>query len=898
MAAAVVLIVPATAAGGWALVLSAGIAAALLSIVTATRRERLPRPPRWLVPLAVAALGLAIFWGTPAEVRWRIGDWGPHHVLTRALERSLREGSGIPRWLLGVSSGHAPYDMYPVMTYLVAAWLAVFSGARDDIPAVLFALAVACHVLLCVNLTRLALRMSRRWLAFVVGALSLVDLGGFDSGAAGAILGVGLVHGALAQCFTLTAFIAGLDFLARPRLAGAAVIWVTVALGTACHPSSLTFVLAWMVALLLAAALSPEARPRRVLQLGMHVAIGTLAAAWVWWPLLRRVFDYGLPFAFRSPSLDVTFDELLASLHAPVSSFPIVIGVGALGMLAALASRRLAPTLTGLTAAVLVLSYSDAPHVLLGTAGSAWFTRLQPFRFVTLARPLLFALAAYAVCLAVASLRGRVRPLDRWRRPWAAAVLGLLLLVLLRAAVPFLAARVADVRAAGAAVPDPDGFRALVEWARTRPASGGFERLLYEGDSDSSWIYHLSAETGLPVLFVDDASPCAVGRERMQDASPASLQRFDVRWIASKGAPPTLGDAATELRFGRYYVRAWPGWDGRLARVERGAGEAVVTGLRNDEIDVELRGTSEPALVALGTGYYPRWRARLADGREVPVYAAPSVPGAWSRVPAAWIPPGHVTFTPDGPLPSDGAGRVTAALAIAAALFVAVTPSVRRWHRPLLRAAARAERLLLRRKRSIAGAATILTAVALALWAIRARAAPVAAVELGTGGSGAATVEARMRAEDPWTPCRYSRIAGSFSCGGAGRVGTAAATILSDYGSGNAYLAPAVMAWSGAPSAEFRVRMQRRLEGDYAAATVGRGVAAELRLAGGAPVALTRTRAPLAIAPSAGPVPIEVTFSRPGGGVFGFVVLQPDAMGIDRPPAAPAPPEAAPSFRP
>jgi hypothetical protein len=237
-------------------------------------------------------------------------------------------------------------------------------------------------------------------------------------------------------------------------------------------------------------------------------------------------------------------------------------------------------------------------------------------------------------------------------------------------------------------------------------------------------------------------------------------------------------------------------------------------------------------------------------------------------------------------------------LAAAAALLVAVVPRVPRWRRPLWRATARVERAVHERRRSLGALAAILVATALGLWALRARHAPVSAVQLGTGWSGAATVEARTRAEDPWTPCPYSRLAGSFTCGGAGRVGSAAATILSDFGSGNAYLAPAVLAWSSAPSAEFRVRMQRRLEGGYAAATVGKGVAAELRVAGAAPITLTRARAPFTVARNPDAVPIEVTLSRPGGGVFGFVVLQEQALAIDRPPEAPAAPEAAPAFRP
>ena len=452
-----------------------------------------------------------------------------------------------------------------------------------------------------------------------------------------------------------------------------------MALGAACHPSTVLFVGTWIVALLAAMPFAPQIRTRRVMLLALHVAIGTAASAWVWWPFMQRVFEYGLPFAFRLPSLGGIVEEVLFALRAPATSFALVLGLGIVGVLFGLAARRPAPLVTAATIVALLLADSDAPYLLSGVAETRAFTRLQPFRFLALARPLLFAQAAYALDLALAGFRARVRPFPTTSRPWRVAVGGVLLLVVLRGAVPYAMNRVAEVRGrTQSEVPDPAGFRALVDWAGTQVGDrlpGRFARLMYQGDSDSNWIHHVAAETGLPVFFLDESSPVGVGRERIEDSSADSLRRFDVRWIASKGEPPTLGDPATERRFGRYYVREWPEWDGKFARVERGAGEVIVTDLRNQKIEVELRNTDRPALVALGTGYYPRWRAHLDGGREVPIYAEPSVAEGWSRVPAAWIPPGRATFTPDGPIPSDGGGRVAAVAAVLLALSIAVASS-------------------------------------------------------------------------------------------------------------------------------------------------------------------------------------------------------------------------------
>ena len=864
-----------------------------------TTQERLTRPPTWILVLALGALGLWIFWGAPAGVRWRTGDWGPHHFLTRELEQSLRDGLGIPHWVLGASTGHSPFEMYPVLTYLVGAGLAALAGARGDVPTVLFSLALGCHVWLCVSVMRLALRFSHWTVAFAVGALSLVDLGGFESGVE-SVLGVGLMHAALAQCLTLTAFIAGVDFLTRPRLRLAVVIWVSMALGAACHPSTVLFVGTWIVALLAAMPFAPQIRTRRVMLLALHVAIGTAASAWVWWPFMQRVFEYGLPFAFRLPSLGGIVEEVLFALRAPATSFALVLGLGIVGVLFGLAARRPAPLVTAATIVALLLADSDAPYLLSGVAETRAFTRLQPFRFLALARPLLFAQAAYALDLALAGFRARVRPFPTTSRPWRVAVGGVLLLVVLRGAVPYAMNRVAEVRGrTQSEVPDPAGFRALVDWAGTQVGDrlpGRFARLMYQGDSDSNWIHHVAAETGLPVFFLDESSPVGVGRERIEDSSADSLRRFDVRWIASKGEPPTLGDPATERRFGRYYVREWPEWDGKFARVERGAGEVIVTDLRNQKIEVELRNTDRPALVALGTGYYPRWRAHLDGGREVPIYAEPSVAEGWSRVPAAWIPPGRATFTPDGPIPSDGGGRVAAVAAVLLALSIAVASRARVARRRVLRAAVAARRAIRSRRRSITVAAAILIVSGLALAATGAARAPVNVVSLTSGWSGAAVVESRTAADGSWSECPYSRVAGVFNCRERGQVGASTATIPSELGSGNAYLAPAVMAWPGLPDTTFRIRLARRLAGSYVAGTVGKGVAAELRVAGRDPIALTRNRVHLEFESAGAPVPMEITLSRPGGGAIGFVMLNEDALGIDRRTIGPAAPAVPPAF--
>src|SRR6185436_6930077 len=115
-----------------------------------------------------------------------------------------------------------------------------------------------------------------------------------------------------------------------------------------------------------------------------------------------------------------------------------------------------------------------------------------------------------------------------------------------------------------------------------------------------------------------------------------------------------------------------------------------------------LRGTSAPALVALGTGYYPRWRAEHETRGVLPVYAQPSFDGATLHVVAAWLPPGRTLFRADGPLPSDGRGRwISALVALAALVSAVIWLRLPRARSRFLRLLARAGRALRRRSREL-----------------------------------------------------------------------------------------------------------------------------------------------------------------------------------------------------
>ena len=321
-------------------------------------------------------------------------------------------------------------------------------------------------------------------------------------------------------------------------------------------------------------------------------------------------------------------------------------------------------------------------------------------------------------------------------------------------------------------------------------------------------------------------------RERIEDVSPASLRRFNVCWVMrADGTSPSVGDPATEKRFRGYVLRELPEWDGAFARIERGEGTVRVLRLEDERIDVEVSGTSRPALVALGMGYYPRWRANHEQQGALPVYAIPSIEGGRLQIPAAWLPPGRTTFMPSGSLPSDGAGRIPTGLAILVAFAVIVLWSVPA--RPLvnartrlLRATARALRWSARHRRRLALGGAGLAAMVLAVAAILSAVAPARALQVGNGLRAPATVEALI--DGSWKTCGYRPMYGAYRCPGPVLVQDTTAQLLNDAPPSPPFVVPAIHVTTVKGQVAVRIRMRARLHGEYWAATNGPRVDLEL----------------------------------------------------------------------
>ena len=820
---AVVLAVafPATASGALGLATlggALGVAAAVLW----------PRAPVWLrsPPAHVASalvigvivvVGITVFreiWTESPD--WQLGDWGPQHAVLAHVMPAL-PGLDTPVWNHLVSTGDAPLELYPSLAYLVTGHVALALGLGHDLPLALMIVAVAVHVAIAAATTAIAMQVAPRPLALIIGLATLVDSGAVAHGGTVGLFRWALLHSALALASSTIAALGVVTALARPGLAASLTIWLATAIAVIAHPAGLVAALASMVALGLVAVLASDVPPRRALAAAGHVALGIALGAAVWMPLAARILAYGqhFPNPMRTPAR--LLEDLLAQ-PSPATAFSALAYAGYFGILAALWSRRAAAVFVAASGFVLLLGLCDAPYLALDLAPGMGSARLGTERLAQLARPFVWAASAYGLAIFVAHARAAWPGASRNQRWVAAALLGVIGGATLRA-VPALWTSASDRAAneARAYAPDPEGRAELTRWATARAAElapGAWARALFEEDTHEH--FHLTAETGLPSFHMS-AQPDLLLRERIEDTTEASLARFNVRWVIGLGRSPTLGEADSEKVLGSYHIRELASWDGKFARIERGTGQVTVTRLDDRGVEVEVTGTTEPVLVALGTGFYPRWQAHHVSGTAEQVYAYPTVPGGRLHVVSAWLAPGRTTFSCDGPLPSDHDGRALSLVAALAALAGVAIWSRRRWRLRALRALARGRQ----RWRGL-GAVALRVGVPLGLALLFVRglgdgAGPARALALGRGLRATASVEAR-KLDGPWQQCDYARTTATYDCDGLVTASDATANLLNDAAPSWGFVTPAITASAYTSGIEMRVTLRARLVGRYYAA--------------------------------------------------------------------------------
>ncbi len=786
-----------------------------------------PKLPAWLrhppeqvtgtlVVTLVVAMGLSTFWDTMmVSPDWQMGDWGPQRAVLQSVMDSL-PGLDTPVWNHAVSTGDAPLELYPQLAYLVTGHTALALGLADDLPRAMMIVAVLTHIGIAAATTTMAMRVAPKPIAFVVGAMTVVESGAVAHGGTVGLFRWALLHSAMALAFATIAALGVLAALRRPRLSASIAIWIGSALATAAHPAGLIAMTAMVLALAGVALLAHDVPPRRALVAIAHVTLGVALAAAVWMPLAERILAYGqhFPNALRSPA--ALLEDLLQA-PSPVSAFAIMEYAGYFGIIAGLWSRRALPVFLSVTALVLLVGLCDAPYLALDLAPGQGVARLGTERLAQLARPFLAAAGAFGISIFVREAMRGWSAVTQRRKLVAAAIAAVLAASVIRV-IPAVWAS-ASSRAYTESIvfaPDPEGRRELTAWARQRAAElrpDAWARAVVETDTHEH--FHLTAATGLPTFHLAP-QPDLLLRERIEDLSAASLRRFNVRWIMADGHSPSAGDEATERVFGTWHVRELPDWDGQFARIERGSGTVKTLALDNRHVEIEVTAT-EPVLVALGTGYYPRWRATHASGAAEPVYAYPTIPGGKLHVVSAWVAPGRTTFTVDGPLPSDGKGRPFTILALVIIVAAIVTWSVRRFRVRVLRRLA-----ILHRKTPALAKVAAQVGVPLALVLLLARgcvdrAGPTKALELGSGLRAEATVEARLTDGD-WETCGYSAVTATYSCDQLLVAYDGMAALLNDAAPSWGFNTPAIVASAHRDSVEMRIRLRARLDGTYWAA--------------------------------------------------------------------------------
>jgi hypothetical protein len=545
----------------------------------------------------------------------------------------------------------------------------------------------AAYVTVALGIARTAVRVGAPWpAALAVGLLALLDVGTDFTWGTQPVFRYAFLPSTLSVAALLHTLPAFFDLHRRPGRGRFASTLVGFAITAALHPLALVIVALLTLVTALALARSTPAGRLAWARPMAAASLGIAASAWLWLPASLRVITHGVHYGTPQIPLDLALVRMSVGA-LPDGGWMILVALAWLVGILSFATRGggEARVLAWLSI-LLVASYVETPFVELGLAPSTTSVRWQAFRVGAAIKPFSYVLGALAIGSA-AQLHAYVR--GRPRRALALRGLAALALVALSlhghrswsAGLSDLAReRHEDFVGPPSAAPEDVAalrYRLAMD-QRARP--GG--RLLMVCGLECVWELYAFARDGAdgtPGLELALSQPAPAGwllRDQLRTTSPENLRRFGVRWVVAPERELLPGvDEGLDRRFGRLWLRTLSTWDGALAHVSRGAGTVRADVVPGEGFDVTLEGR-EPALVELGTPYYPRLVATDARGEDVPIYAmpvrAPDVddpnPTAEHAV-AMWLHPGTTRVRADRSLPSDRAGLPITLLAIGLALL-------------------------------------------------------------------------------------------------------------------------------------------------------------------------------------------------------------------------------------
>lgn len=739
-------------------------------------------------------------------------------------------------WLNRFTPGDPTLDLYPTLAHRVVAWVAIASGHEHELARVLVAFVSAAYVAVPVGIARIALRIGAPApAALAVGAFALLDLGSDFSWGTRGVFHYGYFPSTVGVALSVHALAGVLEILERPRRTSAIVAAGTFALAAAMHPLSLVLSLAIAASISIELVLAPRTTRSRWLAPWLATVVGTLGSAWHWLPFAERVVNYGVHYGTPQIPWDLALARMLFG-RLPDGGWSAVTSLGWLAAFVALALRRplRGERVVAWLACLLVASYVDVAFLELPLAPTASSVRWQAFRIGSAVKPFLYALGALALGAAarapseaiarlVKKLGGSKTTSDRAERfVRVTAVAATALACALagprwgRALVELEAHRLADMTAHEvASAADLAALRTDIESRRGNDPHGRL--LLSCGLVCPPEVYALARDPGIPTALTQAAPAGILLRDQFRTTSPENLARFGMRWAVAAEESRALGDPRTERRFGRLIVRDLSPDPASIARVIRGEGRVLATRLAGEGYELRLDGTSSPALVELGTPYYPRLVATHESGATSPVHALPvreaepdePNPSIEHAV-ALWLRPGRTTVRAIGRLPSDDDGRWLACLALAAGAAVLAEP-VR--HR--LRAAAMY--VLAARWLTATFFASIL--VSAATWIVMVRSRPIDSVRFGILWP---RPRVFVSTRDGSHECEAVRFGRSYACPDGARLAMVVGYDIRAWHVGWPVPAPAIEIRDATPRHRYVIELPGQvLEGSYLAHCAG-----------------------------------------------------------------------------